>query len=366
MKVLLLSAYDADSHKRWRRGLVSALSDWQWTVLSLPPRYFSWRIRGNSLSWGRGEARDTLKQEWDLIVVTSMTDLSALRGLVPEIAQIPTAVYFHENQFDYPRSEEAFASIEPQLLNIYTALSGDLLIFNSEYNRSSLLAGAEELLHRFPDQVPKGICREIADKSVILPVPLESSVFLPEVQKAERPTYVWNHRWEYDKGPDILYAALRRFGRQGIPYTLHVVGQQFRRQPAEFAHIKKLLEKQGALGAWGFREDPQEYRQLLAESHAVVSTARHDFQGLSVLEAVAAGCQPLVPDSLAYPEWFGRGGWGYSEDIESCAANLSAAMTRCARAVTAGEPRRIPDVSHLNWAALTQDYRRLLSGCAGR
>ena len=365
MQVLLLSAYDADSHKRWRRGLVAAIPEWQWTVLTLPPRYFSWRIRGNSLSWGRGEARELLRKPWDLIVATSMTDLAALRGLVPEIARVPTVVYFHENQFDYPRSDTAVESIEPQLLNIYTALSGDLLLFNSEYNRSTLLEGAAELLHRFPDQVPKGICREIADKSQVLPVPLEAGVYQWPLEKSNHPTFVWNHRWEYDKGPDILLAALRRFGREGIPFTLHVVGQQFRRQPSEFAQIKKLLSKQGALGAWGYRESLEEYRRLLAASHGVISTARHDFQGLAALEAVAAGCAPLVPDSLAYPEWFGKGGWRYSEDIEACAANLSAAMARCARRVVAGEPGRVPDVSALSWSRMGGEYRSLLAQCAG-
>ncbi|MFD1216292.1 tRNA-queuosine alpha-mannosyltransferase domain-containing protein [Microbulbifer celer] len=365
MKVLLLSAYDADSHKRWRQGLVAALADWAWTVLTLPPRYFSWRVRGNSLSWGRGEALDTLRQGWDLIVATSMTDLSALRGLVPEIARIPTAVYFHENQFDYPRSNDAVSSIEPQLLNIYTALCGDLLLFNSEYNRSTLLSGAEALLRRFPDAVPEGVCREIADKSSVLPVPLEAHTFVPYAHKPARPTFVWNHRWEYDKGPDILCAALQDFGRHHIPYTLHMVGQQFRRQPAEFDRIRALLEAQGAVGAWGYQESAQAYRQLLAGSHGVLSTARHDFQGLAVLEAVAAGCAPLVPDSLAYPEWFGEGGWQYSDDVETSGANLSAAMKRCAEQVARGESLQVPDVSRLGWPELAGQYRQRLSQCAG-
>ena len=364
MKVLLLSAYDADSHKRWRRGLVAAISEWEWKVLSLPPRYFSWRVRGNSLSWGRGEGLSTLRQPWDLIVTTSMTDLASLRGLVPELAQVPTAVYFHENQFDYPRSDDAVQSVEPQLLNIYTALSGDLLLFNSEYNRNTLLQGAEALLHKLPDQVPAGICREIADKSRVVPVPLESAAFQVVADKPQRPTFIWNHRWEYDKGPDILLAALRRFGRQQIPYTLHVVGQQFRRQPAEFAHIRKLLGKQGALGAWGYRESLAEYRQLLGQSHGVISTARHDFQGLAVLEAVAAGCQPLVPDHLAYPEWFGRGGWRYSDDVESCAANLCSAMVRCARQLEQGVQVPAPDVSAFSWNVMVEQYRTLLGDCA--
>ncbi|WGL16729.1 DUF3524 domain-containing protein [Microbulbifer bruguierae] len=364
MKVLLLSAYDADSHKRWRRGLVAAIPEWQWTVLTLPPRYFSWRVRGNSLSWGRGESASVLRQSWDLVVTTSMTDLSSLRGLVPELARVPTVVYFHENQFDYPRSEEAVDSVEPQLLNIYTALCGDLLLFNSEYNRTSLLEGAADLLHRLPDFVPKGICAEIAHKSRVLPVPLENAAFDVSQERSSHPTFIWNHRWEYDKGPDILLAALRRFGKQGIPFTVHMVGQQFRRQPSEFAHIRKLLGKLGAMGAWGYQESLADYRRLLGQSHGVISTARHDFQGLAVLEAVAAGCQPLVPDNLAYPEWFGRTGWRYSDDVESCAANLSAAMVQCAKRVQAGSERPLPDVSHMTWSRMRTEYRDALVQCA--
>ena len=364
MKVLLLSAYDADSHKRWRRGLVAALSEWQWTVLTLPPRYFSWRVRGNSLSWGRGEAADVLRQPWDLVVATSMADLSALRGLVPAIAAVPTAVYFHENQFAYPRSDNAFPSIEPQLLNIYTALCGDLLLFNSDYNRRTLLEGAADLLKRFPDSVPPGLRDEIEQKSRVLPVPLEPDLYVAPAKPAGRPVFIWNHRWEYDKGPDILLAALRRFCALDTPFTLHMVGQQFRQQPPEFAQIRQLLEDSGALGAWGYRQSAAEYRQLLQGSHAVLSTARHDFQGLAVLEAVAAGCRPLVPDSLAYPEWFGAGGYRFDENPQICADSLCAAMRNCAGQIARGEPLPVPDISGLRWPTLAGEYRALLEQLA--
>ncbi len=47
VKVLLLSAYAAQSHVYWRRGLQQMFPQWDWTCLELPPRYFSWRVRGN-------------------------------------------------------------------------------------------------------------------------------------------------------------------------------------------------------------------------------------------------------------------------------------------------------------------------------
>ena len=105
MKILLLSAYDADSHRYWRKHLVENFPEHQWTVLSLPGRYFSWRIRGNSLSWAFGEQSEKLKRQYDLVIATSMTDLFSLRGFIPSLGNIPTLVYFHENQFDYPATE---------------------------------------------------------------------------------------------------------------------------------------------------------------------------------------------------------------------------------------------------------------------
>jgi glycosyltransferase involved in cell wall biosynthesis len=59
----------------------------------------------------------------------------------------------------------------------------------------------------------------------------------------------------------------------------------------------------GHIGEWGTVESGTAYRQLLRQSHVVLSTALHEFQGLAVLEAAASGCVPLVPDRLAYPEF---------------------------------------------------------------
>lgn len=355
MKILLLSAYDAASHAYWRKGLVANFPDYDWTVLTLPARYFSWRVRGNSLSWAFG-ARETLQQEYDLVIATSMTDLSALRGFVPSLGRIPTLVYVHENQFAYPESGREYGSVEPKILNIYTALAADHICFNTEYNRQSFLDGCRKLLKKLPDQVPPGLTESITDKSSVVPVPLPERLFLPAEPQAGALQLVWNHRWEFDKGPELLLQAAKQLIAAGVDFKLHVVGQQFRQVPEAFTQLKTMLDDRA--GSWGFMESVEDYRRLLQQSDVVLSTALHDFQGIAVLEGVAAGCVPVVPDRLAYPELFParccyKSGEGETEALVTMIQRLAAAKA-------IGSLPLVPDVTGLGWAHLQPRYQQLL------
>ena len=156
MKILLLSAYHAQSHQQWCDGLRKQLPQHDWTVLSLPPRHFAWRVRGNSLSWAFSHTQQ-LESQYDLLIATSLVDLSALRGFVPSLTQLPCLVYFHENQFEYPQSGQQTAALEPQIVNLYSALCADRVVFNSAWNRDSFLAGVTTLLEKLPDHVPPGL-----------------------------------------------------------------------------------------------------------------------------------------------------------------------------------------------------------------
>lgn len=355
MKVLLLSAYDTPSHRYWSEGLQSRLGDIEWTYLSLPGRYFSWRIRGNPLTWAVRE-RERLEQPFDVVLATSMTDLATLRGLVPALAAVPAILYFHENQFAYPQSASVHSSVEPQMVALYSAMSADYLLFNSDYNRRTFLQGVQQLLSKLPDEVPPGVAAALAAKATVLPVPVESAV-PPQVANNRLPLQlVWNHRWEYDKGPGQLLASLQALPAQ-YQLRVHVVGQQFRRQPAEFDRINQLLERRDWLGQWGHIAARNDYLQLLSRCHGVLSTATHDFQGLAILEAVGAGCLPLVPDRLAYPEWFGAKGC-YRE---SAGETLEAAISAMYLALAEGHLGAAPDISFLSWQALLPRYRRALS-----
>ena len=387
MRVLLLSAYDALSHRYWREGMVENFPDVDWTVLSLPPRYFNFRVRTNPISWLL-EQRVALEQDYDLIIATSLVDVVTVRGLFANLAQVPLWLYCHENQFAYPSSTQTAnnkrALLEPQMVFLYGCLCADAISFNSDWNRSTALAGMRQLVARFPEKWNSALITTIANKADVLPVPLQlhasqplSALMLDSDRQssdegthnnvplaawgADRPCQlVWNHRWEYDKGPEHLLALIVALKDSGLHCTIHVVGQQFRQLPDSFEQIKQLLTVDGPasnrlrLGQWGFVESRTEYVSLLKSCDVVISTALHDFQGIAVLEAVQQGCLPLLPNQLVYPEQFAA---TYLYDWHPAPAINADAMV-----AKLGEWRRpqarphCPALDHYAWSQLQARY----------
>ena len=367
MKALLLSAYDAQSHRYWRSNLKAMFADIDWTELTLPERYFPWRVRGNSLTWAFNH-RATLTDNHDLLLCTSMTDLSALRGFVPVLGQIPTLVYFHENQFAYPDNPDPAARrtnpVEAQILSLYTALCADQVVFNSRYNRDSFVAGAEALLRRLPDHVPPGLIQRFASAEV-LPVPVEDSLFAPRTPESTpgKPLeIVWNHRWEYDKGPALLLAIVQGLLAQDCTFRLHLLGQRFREIPAPLITLQNLLQERGCAGHIGYVDSRENYLQLLRTADVALSTAEHDFQGLSLLEATALGCTPLAPARLVYPEYLPqpclyRGSGLLQEQADAAVQRLR----QWARDKAAGTPLPRVDAQHFSQQELRPRYRALIA-----
>ncbi len=299
-RILLLSSYDATSHQRWREQLTALFPGFHWQTLALPPRFFRWRIRGNPLSWLNEPA---LSEPWDLVIATSMVDLATLRSIHPQLTRTPCLLYMHENQFAFPVSGTQASSVDPQMVNLYSAISADLVVFNSDWNRDSFLDGVRALLDKMPDEVPEGLSACLREKSRVIPVPIEDRLFAEQPSEVNWvcPHLLWNHRWEYDKGPERLLKLLQALKQRDLPFRLSVVGEQFRNHPRAFDQIRDQFGER--ITHWGFLGSRGEYDQLLRQADVVISTALHDFQGLSMLEAMAAGCVPLAPDRLAYREY---------------------------------------------------------------
>ena len=150
-----------------------------------------------------------------------------------------------------------------------------------------------------PDHAPAGVVEAITAKSFVAGLGIEAAG--PRPARAPGPLRIlWAARWEHDKNPEDFFAAVDTLVERGADFSLSVIGQQFRDTPEVFsrAHARHA----GRIEHWGYLDDIAAYRHALAGADVIVSTANHEFFGLSVAEAVAAGAYPLLPNRLAYPE----------------------------------------------------------------
>lgn len=79
-----------------------------------------------------------------------------------------------------------------------------------------------------------------------------------------------------------------------------MIGEQFRERPPIFDWARQYFFHH--IDRWGFQESRQGYEEALMEADVFVSTANHEFFGITAVEAIAAGAYPLLPKRLAYPE----------------------------------------------------------------
>ncbi len=111
---------------------------------------------------------------------------------------------------------------------------------------------------------------------------------------------LWAARWEHDKNPEDFFEALKILKTRGIDFRVSVIGQQFREIPEVFGWGKGYFAKY--IDRWGYQEGRGEYEKALKEADVFVSTAEHEFFGISAVEAGLAGAYPVLPKRLAYPE----------------------------------------------------------------
>ena len=364
---LIVSPYHAASHAIWVEQLIANVPLVQWRVLTMPARFFNWRIRGNPLSLVYEDENVGAFNDLDLLVVTSMTDLASLRGLLPQLNGVPSMIYFHENQFAYPssREQDVERKLEPKMVTLYGALAADVVVFNSNFNRDTFIAGASKMLAAFPDHAPLNCLELIANKSAVIPVPLPSE--LHQSKKAGRGDtasgflkVAWNHRWEYDKGPERLARIIELADQIAPGLQFYIFGQSFRQTPNGFTQLAAASNPR--IKHMGYIPDQKTYWQQLAQCDVVLSTALHDFQGLAVLEAVALGCIPVVPDRLAYQEFIPAKYRyaSYPDDLEAECTAVVECLSSLQDLQIKGELPRVPLPDCVDTEHLKKQYRRVI------
>ena len=299
LRIAAIEPFFGGSHRTFLEGWRKH-SRHQIDIFELPARKWKWRMRGAALHFAE-ELGDCIG-EYDALFASDFLSLADFVALAPGAAGVPKVVYFHENQLTYPYRFESERDYQFPFTNITTCLAANAVLFNSAFHRREFLDALGPFLARMPDFVPDGVVASIEAKSRVLylGVDLERLLGAALPERKGPALVLWNHRWEFDKAPQVFFATLSALAEQGVDFRLAVAGERYRECPEVFDRAKEELA--GRIVHWGHLPSRADYMDLLLRSDIVVSTAIHEFFGVAVVEAVAAGCWPLLPNRLSYPE----------------------------------------------------------------
>ena len=153
-KVIVLLPYGGGSHEYWAKT-IKDLSNSSVEILSLPGRYWKWRMHGAASYFA--EKVNQLEHKPAIILTTSMMNVAEFKGLLNSNSrEIPIHLYFHENQFAYPISskdpDKKSDRLEHyQFIQLQSFIAADKVYFNSVYNQQTFLDGANKLIKKLPD-----------------------------------------------------------------------------------------------------------------------------------------------------------------------------------------------------------------------
>ena len=301
-ELLILEPFYGGSHKQLLDVLCSRLEPDSFVVVSLPAKKWHWRARTSSLKLSQDIPRE---HSFTTLFASSVLSLSELLGLRPDLASLRKILYFHENQLCYPVQAVKERDFQFGYNQITSCLSADLILFNSQYNLSSFLSCIPSFLGLQPDFKPNSrhIVDQIRSRSQVSYFPLQLPL-LPS-QTISRPEtralhIVWPHRWEHDKNPELFCRVMIKLCQEGFNFQLSLLGEVYDQVPEIISQLKESLGDK--ILVFGFLPAKDKYFELLQSADVVVSTARHEFYGVSMLEATWCGCYPLAPNDLVYPE----------------------------------------------------------------
>jgi len=297
---IIVDGYYVDSHRYWAEQLVDHHS-FEVQIFSLPPRHWKWQMESGAISLAR--QINNREMNIDTVLCTDMLNLPLLKSLVIQDAKY--LLYMHENQLTYPRSPfdpdtKSKRDLRYAFINFTSCLVADRIVFNSHFHRQDFLSALPKFLKKFPKNKLALHIDDIEAKSEVIPIGFDHKkyqVLDHQNNESELPFILWNHRWEYDKNPQEFLQVMNVLTQEDFEFRLILLGKGA--DTLDLSPFPLLSEK---VFHQGFADSFDRYKALLYKSHIIVSTSIHEFFGISVMEALACDCYPVLPNRLSYPE----------------------------------------------------------------
>ena len=373
LRITVLEPYDAISHRLHWEGL-AAHSRHTITVHSLPARLWKFRMRTASFHFAELLSRAAAAGESppDLLVCSEYLSVAEMIPLLPRAWRgIPVVVDFHENQLTYPLRPGESRDLHFAFSHLHAGIVSERAIFHSTYHRDEFLAALPGLIRPVPDVDLRSLPRRFAERSTVLPLASDAPAVAPRLEGTPRPTILWAHRFEYDKGPEAFVGAVERLRSAGESFRVRVLGQRFREEPLAFRRLAALLGDD--LSDDGFLPDRGAYLAAVASADIALSTADHEFFGVSTLEALRSGLVPVLPDDLAYPELLPESArrppflYSRGDDTADAAAR---ALAQALAIVRSGEEKEVRseiarETDRFRWEEIAPRYDALFAEVVG-
>ncbi|XP_058049558.1 glycosyltransferase-like domain-containing protein 1 isoform X6 [Ahaetulla prasina] len=378
MSVLLIEAFYGGSHKQLMDLLQEEIRNC--ILFTLPAKKWHWRARTAALYFMQNVP---VSADYRILFASSVLNLTELVALRPDLGKLKKILYFHENQLTYPVQkcqERDFQYGYNQILSWFMlkdtpthtkegldakGIGGTSLLmempFQEQKCETANIININNLDRRPRQQkVESGYCcpwperhRLCQGEESPCATPLGHNVGNLKCQ--QRPLHiVWPHRWEHDKDPESFFKVLMKLKKMELNFHVSVLGEAFTDVPDIFSEAKKTLES--SVLHWGYLPSRDDYFQVLCMADVVISTAKHEFFGVAMIEAVHCGCYPLCPNALVYPEIFP------AEYLYSTPEQLIKRLQNfCTRPEIVRKHLYKGETSQFSWAVLHGKFRSLLS-----
>jgi len=368
LNILVLEPYLGGSRKHFING-ISSHSSHKIIPITMPDRHLRWRMMGGGVTMAEYSLQH--EEHVDVIFASSATNLTAFLALTnPRFANTPVILYMHENQLTEPVAAGQKRELTYSYINYLSALVADQVVFSSKFHMDTFFQALPEFLRQFPDYKPKDHIDKIQKKSRVL----HPGIFLkhfdphPDTRKSNKlPVILWNQRWTEDKDPAKFFRMMNRLDDAGFVFELILAGDNRHDKPVEF---EKAWSRYGRrIVHFGFVDDISTYCKLLHKADIVVSTSTYEFYSVAIMEAIYAGCHPIVPNGLTYPELIPK---TLHEPLLHAATmyNDEDHLFKILKSILSGENRALPKSTlqginrHLDWSVMIGKYDALFEEVA--